>query len=234
MSGENKKESRSVDKQRKADERQQMSDERRNEIQVVDKRRKTAVKTEQRTNSFDVFLQNIKMGPWFICMACHRQLYEQTVDKVFSKTFAQIDPEFFSATFPVLTNTGSEEFIQKFICKTCLNSLKKTQIPAQATANELGVSELNEPLSSLTDFEARLVSQRLLFMKILALPRGRQKSIHGTVVNVPVDTSHTCSLLPRMPTNSGLIPVKLKRKLEYRGHVEFQKVSPELYLHSST
>ena len=86
---------------------------------------------------------------------------------------------------------------------------------------------MNEPLSSLTDFEARLISQRLVFMKILALPRGRQKSIHGTVVNVPVNTSHTCSLLPRMPTNSGLIPVKLKRKLEYRGHVEFQNVSPD-------
>ena len=42
------------------------------------------------------------MGPWFICMACKRQFYEQTVDKVTSKTFAQIDPEFFSETFPVL------------------------------------------------------------------------------------------------------------------------------------
>lgn len=62
-------------------------------------------------------------------------------------------------------------------------------------------------------------------MKIIGLPRGKQKAIHGCVVNVPVDPDETCDVLPRLPSSS-TITVKLKGKLMYRGHVLKQSIRP--------
>lgn len=42
--------------------------------------------------------------------------------------------------------------------------------------------------------------------------------------NVPVDCDQTCSVLPRPSERSGIIMLKLKRKLSCRGHVYFQAV----------
>ncbi len=72
-----------------------------------------------------------------------------------------------------------------------------------------------------------LVAQRIPFMKILNLPKGKQKAIIGSVVNVPVDTSETVAALPRSATSSGFIPLKLKRKQCYTGHVLYQMVRPQ-------
>jgi len=56
------------------------------------------------------------------------------------------------------------------------------------------------------------------------LPRGKQKAVHGCVVNVPVDPDETCSL-PRLP-QSATLTVKLKSKLQYRGHTIKQVIRP--------
>ena len=42
----------------------------------------------------------------------------------------------------------------------------------------------------------------------------------------------TCHVLPRPPDSSGIIMLKLKRKLQFRGHVYFQAVRPEVVLHA--
>ena len=39
-------------------------------------------------------------------------------------------------------------------------------------------------------------------------PRGRQLKIHGNIVNVPTDVTHTVSMLPRLPSETGTIKVK--------------------------
>ena len=48
------------------------------------------------------------------------------------------------------------------------------------------------------------------------LPRGGQLSIHGNVVNVPVDVNSIANTLPRPINESETIPTKLKRKLSYK------------------
>ena len=68
-----------------------------------------------------------------------------------------------------------------------------------------------ECLHDLTELEERLVAQRIPFMKIMNLPKGKQKAIFGQVVNVPVDTAETVAALPRTANSSGFIPLKLKR-----------------------
>ena len=61
-------------------------------------------------------------------------------------------------------------------------------------------------------------------MKIIALPKGSQQGMHGPVVCVAADIKKTVERLPRPIDDSGLIKVKLKRKLAYRGHHLHQQV----------
>ena len=42
-----------------------------------------------------------------------------------------------------------------------------------------------------------------------------RECIHGPAVNVPTDLSSVCSLLPRLPSQPQILPMKLKRKLFY-------------------
>ena len=65
------------------------------------------------------------------------------------------------------------------------------------------------------------------------MPKGQQSKIKGAICNVPVECEETCRLLPRpISSSSGIILLKLKRKLEFRGHVYFQAVRPQLLLNA--
>ena len=64
------------------------------------------------------------------------------------------------------------------------------------------------------------------------MPKGQQRKIRGAICNVPVSCEETCEVLPRPPDSSGIIMLKLKRKLQFRGHVYFQAVHPEVVLHA--
>ena len=50
------------------------------------------------------------------------------------------------------------------------------------------------------------------------MPKGKQRKIKGTICNVPVNCDQTCKILPCPPERSGIILLKLKRKLQFRGH----------------
>ena len=67
-------------------------------------------------------------------------------------------------------------------------------------------------------------------MKMVALPSGKQRSIHGSAVNVPSKIDTICDLLPRLPSQSELVPLKLKRKVAYRGHYMYDYVRPQKVL----
>ena len=67
-------------------------------------------------------------------------------------------------------------------------------------------------------------------MQIRELPRGGQLSIHGNIVNVASDISSTVHCLPRLLSESHTIPIKLKRRLSYKHHYQFQNVRPKRVL----
>ena len=69
-------------------------------------------------------------------------------------------------------------------------------------------------------------------MKMVALPSGKQRCIHGPAVNVPSKLHSFCTVLPRLPSQSELIPLKLKRKLAYKGHYMYDYVTPEKILNA--
>ena len=64
-------------------------------------------------------------------------------------------------------------------------------------------------------------------MKLVKLPRGKQKGIRGEAVNVPADLGPACNLLPRLPPDAHIVSLKLKRKLEYNQAYLHDTICPE-------
>jgi hypothetical protein len=54
-----------------------------------------------------------------------------------------------------------------------------------------------EKLQDMTDLENHLVSPRIPFMKVYALPHGGQRGVHGGMVNVSTNLTKIQQLLPR-------------------------------------
>ena len=111
--------------------------------------------------------------------------------------------------------------------KTCDRALKRGSMPLQAKANGLKLCEIPSELSGLNALELRLICLQVPFMKMVALPSGKQRSIHGPAVNVSSKVDTICNVLPRLPSQTELVPLKLKRKLAYRGHYMYDYISPE-------
>ena len=60
------------------------------------------------------------------------------------------------------------------------------------------------------------------------MPNGKFPKLRGSICNVPIDTANIVNVLPRGADINGLVVVKLKPKLCYRGHVYFESVRPKL------
>jgi len=118
-----------------------------------------------------------------------------------------------------------EHFERNFICFTCHSSLQRGRLPAQSKSNGLNLEVIPNELSNLTTLERHIISRRIAFMKLLSLPRGKQLSIHGPAVNVPTAVVPVMSILPRVATDDSFVPLKLKRKLSYRGHYMYGNIN---------
>ena len=116
----------------------------------------------------------------------------------------------------------------KYICGTCYLKDKKGQIPCQVVfLTKLDIDEIPSELETLRKLESVLVAQRLVFQKIVVMPKGQQKKIRGAICNVPVICDTVCRSLPWPSDLSGIILLKLERKLEYSGHQYCKAVRPE-------
>jgi hypothetical protein len=166
------------------------------------------------------FHSRIKEGPYYVCSVCNRLLYRKSVRLVGRKDYSSVPKS-------VFTNTSSFDN-KEYVCITCLSKVVKGKIPCQAVYNDMSVDEIPPELALLEKLEQILVAQRIVFEKIIVMPKGQQKKVSGAICNVPVNCDQTCKILPRPPARSGIIMLKLKRKLEFRGHVYFQAVRPQL------
>ena len=54
--------------------------------------------------------------------------------------------------------------------------------------------------------------------------------LKGALCNILVDVSDVCNTLPRPAGSNDIIIVKLKRKLQYRGHVYFESLRTNFIL----
>ena len=103
-------------------------------------------------------------------------------------------------------------------------------VPLQSLANNLALCSVPPELSSLNRLESRLVSLRVAFMTLVALPSGKQRCIHGPAVNIPINVDKVVTTLPRLPNQTHLIPLKFKRKLAYKDHYLYDFITPQKIL----
>ena len=166
------------------------------------------------------FTDLIKEGPYYICVVCNRCHYHRSVLTFkFEKYIINID-NFYRE---VLSSDG-----KLYICRTCHKKLKKSEIPAQAVSNKLDIFDFPDDLANMNRLERVIISRRILFKKVTIMPKGQAPKLKGSICNVPVNTNDVANTLPQGADSSGILMVKLKRKLMYRGHVFFEAVSPDV------
>ena len=174
----------------------------------------------------ELFKEKIKSGPdFFVCICCHRMMYRQNVRPYHKGKFPKLSKEQHAVILEPFMYTSTDG--RTWICITCDRALQKGNMPRQAKANGLSLFDIPPELSRLNEVEIRLLSRRIPFMKIVALPKGKQRAIHGPAVNVPTQLDTICNLLPRLPNECEIIPMKLKRRLCYKSHYMYDSVHPQ-------
>jgi hypothetical protein len=101
----------------------------------------------------------------------------------------------------------------------------KGEMPADAYANGLQLPVIPDELKSLNKLEKQLISIRIPFMKLVQLPRGNQTGVIGPCVSIPTDIEKTTNILPRSANETELIRCKLKSKLSYKGHNQYEFIN---------
>ncbi|XP_061784267.2 uncharacterized protein [Nerophis lumbriciformis] len=185
----------------------------------------------------DSFLDKVRHGPDFVCSVCHRLQFKYQVLPCEREVYAAR-----LATAGIANNCISEHYLhscddkcvepcpivesrgQLWICFTCHSKISKGQFPAECWNNNLAVHPIPPELECLNSLEQHLIALRIPFMKALALPKGGQNGVHGPVTCVPANIVQTTNVLPRSSMEGSLLQVKLKRKLTYKGHYEYQFV----------
>ena len=72
-------------------------------------------------------------------------------------------------------------------------------MPAQALSNGLNLQQIPDELANVTDFERRLNSPRILFMRIPSMLKiGSHYKVNGPCVNMPTNVEAVCNLPPQI------------------------------------
>ncbi|XP_063048465.1 uncharacterized protein LOC134442065 [Engraulis encrasicolus] len=188
------------------------------------------------------FRQNVSRGPEHPCACCHRLLFRKQVIECKPHNYETKSIEVAKLakrciTFKYLHKCDidckpechlSESPLNKlWICYTCHRKIQNNTLPEESVTNNLQLDDIPEELKCLNSLEQHLIAKNICFLKLLCLPRGRQRACHGPCVSVPVNCSTVTSILPRDEGDDKMIRVKLKRKVSYRGHYEFMFVHTE-------
>ena len=159
------------------------------------------------------------------CQVCHRINFKYQVQKFQREKYHRhvlnkcLMPE-------ANENLSNANEVSLWICKTCHVNMKSGTVPKLAITNKLFLYKQPPELSHLNMLERHLISPAIPFMKMIPLIKGAQNGINGQVVCVKADINNTAQCLPRLPSDHNLIRVKLKRKLEYKGHHLCQDINP--------
>ena len=168
-----------------------------------------------------MFLSKVSEGPIYACCSCLRLHYRSSVVHMKTEKYkaARSTAKILKTTDHPMTHDAT------WICNTCNNALKAGRLPTQSWANDLQLDDIPPALQGLRPLEIRLISQRIPFMKLVALPRGGQKAIHGSAVNVPSKVQSITTLQPRLPETAEVFAFKLKWKHAYKGHYMYDKAN---------
>ena len=216
-----KKASRADETPQQTKHRQQM-----NKTNMSQTRLAKKLKVETVDDAMKNFKAECKKQPVYICTSCHRLLWCKGVQKFSIHKYNKIKPEITQLVLDEKYRISSIDGFM-YICHTCHGALKLGRIPSQSKANRMTLDEIPHELKDLNTLELHIICKRILFMKLVKLPRGKQKGIRGAAVNVPADLGPACNLLPRLPADAHIVSLKLKRKLEYKQAYLHDTIHPE-------
>ncbi|XP_071486145.1 uncharacterized protein [Diadema antillarum] len=172
----------------------------------------------------------VSHGPEYVCCVCLKLLFKNQVLKCTKAKYS--DSKCIKEEYLHTCSNGCDVDCQivksprnsLWICYTCHRKLLAGNMPSEASKNNLELHAIPAELENLNQLETHLIALNIPFMKILNLPKGGQYGVHGPTVCVPSRTDETVKILPRPETDDQFIRVKLKRKLSYKGHYEYQFV----------
>ena len=233
---ENKEQFYEEKRSREKSRRDGMSPEARDRISKQSSIRMASKRKSERTHGISIeqaginFRRTLSDLPEFVCTCCHRLLWRRSVIK--------FDRSKYDMTSDVVKKCLAEDIMYEtkpkeiYICTTCNSSLKRTYpaMPAQAVANGLRLEPTPPDLQNPNEMERMTFRRKIPFIKLGNLPRGRQYRLQGPCVNVPSNLDSVCSLLPRLPNDALLVPIKLKRRLCYKGHYMYEAIRPSVVL----
>ncbi|XP_062574797.1 uncharacterized protein LOC134236639 [Saccostrea cucullata] len=200
---------------------------------VSQKRRLKQLNLEHEEEVIRLFKKNAMEGPDFVCTCCHRLLFKSQVQACERQMYERSESARTISNVCLLDKYLHEcsyscpEACTKsslWICYTCHRKIMSGKAPAEAAANSMILEDIPPELSKLNSLEQHLIAIHIPFMKVMALPHGGQKNVHGPVICVPSDMKKTASL-PMKQDENLLLRVKLKRKLNYKGYFEYQFVN---------
>ena len=220
----------------------------------VEKRRRGGSVTSRRIK----FQKAVLRGPEFGCSCCHRKLYRKSVtiiserlrgkiseasEKIRSNFKAQGSNKVFHSKIKAKQSDDQEDLLKMlekhqfksvdnvyYLCSTCKSALLDGKMPSMAVGNGLEL-HTDPKCPQLTELENNLIAHTINFQKIVLLHRSRWLQGQGKMISVPVkayDVMNTVKQLPRLPSEAGLVPIKLKRKKQYKGHVRQELIRPEM------
>ena len=178
------------------------------------------------------FIETVRDGPIFGCISCHRALYGNGVIEIedivkfreeLNAAFETLFEDTISYTidgsevdFDSIPNTKGKHYL----CFNCKKYLFTGRMPPQCHKNDLEVFDTKDyPEFELSQLEGSVIAKSILFMKIFKKPVSRMSAVKDRTICVPIDDNtinDTLTQLPRTPLGAGLVPIKLKRKLEYK------------------
>ena len=168
-------------------------------------------KVETIDDAMNNFKSEVKKQPVYICTSCHRLLWRKGVQKFSIEKYNKVRPAIIQLVLDDKYRLSSIDG-STYICHRCHRTLKLGRIPAQSKANRMELEEIPDELKNLNNLELHIICKRILFMKLVKLPRGKQKGIRGAAVNVPADLGPACTLLPRLPADAHIVSLKIKRE----------------------
>ncbi|KAK0134798.1 OTU domain-containing protein 4 [Merluccius polli] len=185
------------------------------------------------------FRGEVSRGPEYVCSVCHRLLFRKQVVECKTQSYESKRAEVAALAKRCITlkylhvcdtecdqgcSMSDSPSSKLWICYTCHRKILAGKLPDQSVTNNMHLDEIPAELKCLNSLEQHLIARHVPFMKLLCLPRGRQRACHGPCVSVPVNTTDVTNLLPRNECDDKMIRVKLKRKLTYKGHYEYMYV----------
>ncbi|CAG2237450.1 unnamed protein product [Mytilus edulis] len=203
--------------------------------QTETRRENLKEENKQITEVIRKFKDAVQKGPECVCSCCLRLFFEKQV--LICKKGSYDNSIYDLCTTEQYKHTCTDDCsthcafegtcrTSLWICYTCHRKMIKGKIPADSFSNGLMLEDVPLELKQLNSIEQQLIALNIPFMKIMALPKGGQKGVHGPVVCVPSDLKKVTTILPRSDDESLLLKVKLKRKLNYKGYDKYQFVRP--------